>query len=780
MHSCKPKTIFMDRVAFVSCFYWVPSKATTYASTNSCFIILKTTVNGSNKNCRALRNIICTPKVCRWTRQNQRRLDSYDRIPFVCNTTHIIAQRIESDHLHPSKLFFGEGKKSIAKLNKELSRLCDVGNFPEALKILEGMEVSNVLPDNITYHCMIRSLTKRGEERLARYCLKLMLERGLLPCTESVNLLMKQYFVQSSRALEKASLLFRRMKELQVPLDAYTYNSLLHVYALNGQVTLMEQLFEEMNKQERLVDWNTLSIMLKGYCKAGDVQKLVGFLSEAAKNPKLEGQLNIGVYNCYVDSLLQLGQLNTAERILEHIFGHEAIYQPTIYTYNTLLKLQRERQNDVRSMQILDDMKEKGVVPDIYSFCIIADCLCRKGKMKEAMSLRQRMDHISRESRTVYYNILLKGCKFLKNGALETGWTILDKMSQDQISPDSISFVTLLEICNEVKDIESARIVVRSMMISKQRISIEAVNTGLSVFCKMKAPIEESFQLMKWAKENRIAPDTISYNILIDHAFRWRDWEQGEKIFKELQTQGLKPDATTYNYLIRAYSNSNQYAKVVATFKEMNKRNFTPNEQSCSSLVRVFHIQGNEAAALQVLNLMERCHSPRNDPSILAFVRAYIVVGRLQDALRMKKMLSKETGRLWKTVVTILMDAFASMGDLPVVQDLLAEISHFENSNTLDPIHKGIYIKALCNACEHERAFQLLKEDSRHDIIWYNTLLHSLAKIGEMDKLSQVLHYMQERGIPHDEHTKYAMRPLMQKFASLLSEYHRTKHANRP
>ncbi|EME30365.1 mitochondrial protein translocase, MPT family [Galdieria sulphuraria] len=677
-------------------------------------------------------------------------------------------------------LFVGESKKSISKLNKEISRLCDSGDFLVAVKILEGLEVSNVQPDSSTYHCMIRSLTKRGEEKLARHCLTLMLEKGLLPCTESVNLLMKQYFIQSPRALEKASSLFRRMKELQVPLDAYTYNSLLHVYALNGQVTLMEQLFEDMNRQERLVDWNTLSIMLKGYCKAGDVQKLVVFLSEAAKNPKLEGQLNIGVYNCYVDSLLQLGQMNTAEKILEHIFAHEAIYQPTIYTYNTLLKLQRERQDDIRAMQILDDMKEKGVVPDIYSFCIVADCLCRKGKMKEAMLLRQRMEHISRESRTVYYNILLKGCKMLKESALEMGWSILDKMSQDQILPDSISFVTMLEVCNEVKDIDSARMMVRSMMNSKKKISIEAINTGLSVFCKMKTAIEESFQLLKWAKENGIEPDTISYNILLDHAFRLRDWERGEKIFKELQTQGLKPDATTYNYLIRAYSNSNQYAKVVATFKEMNKRNFIPNEQSCSSLVRVFHIQGNDAAALQVLNLMERHYSPRNDPSILAFVRAYISMGRLQDALGMKRMLSRKTGRLWKTIVTILMDAFASIGDLRVVEDLLDEMRGFQNDNILDPIHTGIYIKALCNACEHEKAFQVLKKDSRHDIIWYNTLLHSLAKLGEMDKLSQVLYYMQEQGIAHDEHTHYAIRPVMQKFATLLSEHHRTNSANPP
>lgn len=761
----------MDGIAFVSGCYWVSSK-TNSTFPKSGLVILNTCENHPSKN-----NYFRLPKEkpSIWQIPLQRLL-LYHQLAYM--SSNIVAQKVENNNLESSKPCT-HGKYSIVKLNREITRLCDAGNFPSALQLLEKMESEGYKPDNYTFHCMIRSLTKRGEERLARYCLKLMLDKGWLPCTESVNLLMKQYFVESSRAVERASLLFRRMKELQVPLDSYTYNSLLHVYALNGQVVLMEQLFEDMCKEERFVDWNTLSIMLKGYCKAGNVEKLVCFLSNAAKDSKLKGQLNIGVYNCYVDSLLQLGQMNTAERILQHIFDHESLYDPNIYTYNTFLKLMRERQDSVGAMQILDRMKEKGVVPDIYSFGIVADCLCRSDRIEKAMLLRDKMNHISSESRTVYYNILLKGCKRMKEGALEMGWTIVDKMSQDQVLPDSITFVALLEICGEVKDIDATRTVVRNMMNSKKKVSIEAINTGLSVFCRMKVPIEESLQLVKWAKEQGIAPDTITYNILIDHAFRSKDWERGESLLKELQTQGLKPDRTTYNYLIRAYSNSNQYAKVIATFKEMNKRNFIPNEQSCSCLVRVFHIQGNEAAALQVLNLMERCYSPRNNASVLAFVRAYITLGRLQDALRVKGMLSRASGRLWKTVLTVLMDAFATIGDIQVVEGLLRELGELLDNPIVDPIHNGIYIKALCNAFQHEKAFQLLKRDSRCDIIWYNTLLHSLAKLGDMDKLSQVLHYMKERGIAHDPHTNYAIRPIMQKFANLLSELHRTKQTRR-
>jgi len=727
-----------DRLlTFVGCFYG-PSKITF---SKSYFDIITTVIKYPNYR----NNNFITPKRT-WKQGIWRPYGklpivwSYEQTPFD-NTvnSNILAEKVENVDFKPIQIF------SVSNLNREIARLCETGNFLTALKVLERTNDSNCIkPDSSTYHCMIRWLTKRGEERLARYCLKLMLERGLKPYTESVNLLMKQYFVESMRAVERASLLFERMKELNVPLDSYTYNSLLHVYAVNGQVGLMEHLWEDMVKENRLVDWNTLSIMLKGYCKAGDVQKLNTFLSEAEKNPKLVNQLHIGVYNCYVDSLLQLGQLKEAETVLQRIFDNETAYQPTIYTYNTLLKLQRERKDDIRAMQILQRMKEKETEPDIYSFCIVADCLCRNDKMETAMSLRDKMDHISRENRTVYYNILLKGCKMKKDRALETAWRILDKMTNDQVLPDSISFVSLLEICYEMKDLNSVRTVIQIMFNSKKRIAVEAINTGLSVLCKMKAPLEESLQLMKWAKENHILPDTISYNILIDHAFRWRDWEQGEKIFKELLSQGLKPDATTYNYLIRAYSNSNQYGKVVGTFKEMKKRNFTPNEQSCSCLVRVFHLQGNEEAAMQVLHLMERCHSPRNDPSILAFVRAYIAVGRLQDALGMKKLLSQERERLWKTVVTILMDAFASVGDVRVVEELMEEVRMLlHHKEMLDPIHTGIYIKALCNACQHDKAFQVLKEDSRCDIIWYNTLLHSLAKLGQVEKLSQVLHYMQ-------------------------------------
>eukprot|EP00871_Galdieria_phlegrea_P000885 jgi/Galph1/1798/GphlegSOOS_G497.1 len=546
------------------------------------------------------------------------------------NTTDITANANKGDK---EKYFvFGNTVSNftpLARYNQQLWELCKNDEISLAFEVLKEMGEKDVEPDSFTYHCFVRYFANKGDERTARYYIRLMLEKDIQPLTKSVNILLRQYFVKSSRAVEKASLLFERMKEKQVPLDYSTYNSLLHVFALNGE--------------------------------------------------------------------------------------------------------------------IIDSMERKGISPDIYSFCIVGESLCRNGRWQEAVSLRERMRHIPLDKMTHYYNVLLRGCKLDKPRDLCKAFALIEDMKKEGVTPNSLTFLMLLDISSELNDMDGTRRVIHEIInIRTKTIPVEAMNAALSLFCRMKAPVDETISLFYRAKENGLTPDLGTYNILMEHAFRKGNWQKGGEIFKELSMSDIKPDETTYNCLIRGYSYSAQYQKMIAAYLEMRKRNMTPNEQSCSDLIRVFHRQGNVSAARQVLMIMESCYSPRHDLARLAFVRAYVALGRLEDATKIKVSI-QDMGKLRETAITVLMDGFASVGNVSKVEELVRELKLLRKG-PIDIYQMGIYIKALCNSKQHRRAFDLLLKEERKEVVWYNTIVHSLAKTEDKALLFEILQYMQVSG----------------------------------
>ncbi|XP_044492764.1 putative pentatricopeptide repeat-containing protein At1g02420 [Mangifera indica] len=165
----------------------------------------------------------------------------------------------------------------------------------------------------------------------------------------------------------------------------------------------------------------------------------------------------------------------------------------------------------------------------------------------------------------ISYNCLID--VYCKGRQVEKTYKVFEKMRDEDISPDVISYTSLIGGLGLIGQTDKTKDVLKEM-------------------------------------EYGCYPDTAAYNAAIRNYCIAKRLGNAFELMDEMVGKGLDPNATTFNLFFRVFYWSNNLTSAWNLYQRMMDSGCLPNTQSCVFLIRLFRRQEKVKMALQLWNDM--------------------------------------------------------------------------------------------------------------------------------------------------------------------------------
>merc|ERR1719487_3193337 len=194
-----------------------------------------------------------------------------------------------------------------------------------------------------------------------------------------------------------------------------TYNMLIDTYARVGDMTRVSKMFKDMCERGVDPDLITYSTVIKGYCVQGDLEQALQLFTLMRKR---------GI---------------TPDGIL----------------FNSILDGCARKQMRTLTEQVLTDMEETKVAPSNFTLSILIKLYGRLGDVDRAFEVVETYPaKYGFELNATVYTCLMATC--ISNDDVQRALEVFEKMKTSKCSPDSKTYVTLINGCLKKEKLEKA------------------------------------------------------------------------------------------------------------------------------------------------------------------------------------------------------------------------------------------------------------------------------------------------------------------------------------
>ncbi|KAL3002532.1 hypothetical protein AAZX31_08G059100 [Glycine max] len=274
-----------------------------------------------------------------------------------------------------------------------INGLCKVGRLEEAKKKFIEMLAKNLRPDSVTYDTFIWSFCKQGKISSAFRVLKDMERNGCSKTLQTYNALILG--LGSNNQIFEIYGLKDEMKEKGISPDICTYNNIITCLCEGGKAKDAISLLHEMLDKGISPNVSSFKILIKAFSKSSDF-KVACELFEVALN--ICGRKE-ALYSLMFNELLAGGQLSEAKELFEVSLDRYLTLKNFMYKDLIARLCQDERLADANSL--LYKLIDKGYGFDHASFMPVIDGLSKRGNKRQADELAKRMMELELEDRPV-------------------------------------------------------------------------------------------------------------------------------------------------------------------------------------------------------------------------------------------------------------------------------------------------------------------------------------------------------------------------------------------
>ncbi|KAK6272969.1 hypothetical protein POUND7_010052 [Theobroma cacao] len=302
---------------------------------------------------------------------------------------------------------------------------------------------------------------------------------------------------------------------------------------------------------------------------------------------------------------------------------------PTLVTYNVMLDVYGKMGRSWNKiLQILDEMRSKGLEFDEFTCSTVISACGREGLLNEAKEFFTGLKSQGYVPGTVTYNSLLQGMhKFVNQ--------VFREMKSCGFEPDRDTFNTLISAYGRCGSEIDATKMYKEMIRVGFTPCVTTYNALLnalarrgdwkaaeSVILDMKnkgfRPSETSYSLMLqcYAKggnvkgiekiekdiyDGHIYPSWMLLRTLVLANFRCRALKGMERAFQELRKNGYKPDLVLFNSMLSIFSKNNMYDRAHEMLHLIRESGLTPDLVTYNSLMDMYARAGECWRAEEIL-----------------------------------------------------------------------------------------------------------------------------------------------------------------------------------
>ncbi|CAK9148117.1 unnamed protein product [Ilex paraguariensis] len=530
--------------------------------------------------------------------------------------------------------------------------------------------------------------------------------------------------------------LFTSSRDQSIPLSINSATLLIQFFGRAGMVEKSLIVYEELDPDRRNIhksecppNERTMDIVLAGLLKRNwsgrrvSEEEIVGLVLKLGEHCVFPNNVWLSQL---ITRLCRSGKSNKAWEFLHDVRRLGGSVEAA--SCNALLTGLGREHDYVRMNMLLKEMKEQKIQPDVVTFGILINYLCKLRRVDEALEVFKKMrgnenDEISVEPDVVHYNTLIDG--LCKVGRQEEGLGLLEQMkSRHESAPNIVTYNCLID-----------------------------------GFCKA-GEIERSHELLDQMYKEGLMPNVITLNTLVDGMCKHGRINSAMDFLNQMRQKGLKTNAITYTVLISAFCNANNIDKAMALFDEMLKTGCSPIAIVYYCLISGLSQAGKVDDASSVASMMKKVGFGLDIVSYNVLISGFCRKNRLEKAYEMLKDLEEAGVKPDSVTYNTLISYFSETGDFRTAHTLMRRM--VKDGLVPTVVTYGTLIHAYClvgNLDEAMKIFTDMSSASRvsPNTVIYNNLIDSLCKNKKVEVALSLMDDMKAKGVKPNTNTYNAM-----------------------
>ncbi|XP_062183656.1 pentatricopeptide repeat-containing protein At1g63080, mitochondrial-like [Phragmites australis] len=395
--------------------------------------------------------------------------------------------------------------------NRLLAALARDGDGDGALRVLRRMRLSSspaCAPTAASYTSAMSALAKADRPADAASLFDDMLSHGVAPDRAAFSLLLHVYSSHLHLPAAAHSVLLW-MSRLGLPPTPIDYTDLIFSFCRAGRLADALQLLDEMRALNYPLTPHTFAPILQAFCENADIQAadiLISSMRCSGCHP------DVVIYNIYIQGLCKMGDFDAVERVIDESARNGWV--PDAVTYSTYVAgLCRFRYIE-KAFQQLEIMVAKGLQLTVVGLNILLDYVAQDLDMWAGKEVLERCQELGFVVDVVTYNTVMD--HFCKKGKWLRVLKLFTDLLKKPITPNVQTYNIFISCLCRAGKFQFAKFVFSSKGFVADTVTC---NILIHEFYEARKEAELGF-LFSDVNAGKIAPDTITYNTLVDCLFR--------------------------------------------------------------------------------------------------------------------------------------------------------------------------------------------------------------------------------------------------------------------
>lgn len=355
-------------------------------------------------------------------------------------------------------------------------------------------------------------------------------------------------------------------------------------------------------------EWLTLKErvqLLSEFAGRGDWQESRKLMKTMWAKRRLRMPLGRILFNLMIKAHVQAGRNDAAEFWLVDML--ERVFQPDLFSYNTLLSGFAREGEYVRAEKWLARMRARGVEPDVWTWAALANAHSEAGDL---LGAERTLDSMEADNyggvSAMPYNAVIKACAAEGDKARAERW--FSRMVDGGARPDHVSYLLLIKAHTQTGDMEGAERWLERIRLEEGdgvRIGRQHYHAVMSGYARI-GDLVKTHNWMQAMQSRKLYADRVTYNILFSAASKSGATDTFEGLLKKMRKYKIEPDVVTFSTAIGAFAELGDVEQALAWLTRAEEEGVEPDLKCYNQVLKACARAGNYATAESLMRKLLR------------------------------------------------------------------------------------------------------------------------------------------------------------------------------
>ncbi|KAJ8908427.1 hypothetical protein NDN08_005136 [Rhodosorus marinus] len=356
--------------------------------------------------------------------------------------------------------------------------------------------------------------------------------------------------------------------------------------------------------------------------------------------------------------------------------------------------------------------EDKELTPNVTTYNLAIDALCRHGGLKEAEELYNEMMANGLRPRTMDMNVVVNS--YAQAGLPEEAKAVIERLGA---KPDAVTYSSLVLAHVRGRDILGAEKILDDLLtkFGVDRTTQNACNTLLNAYGKLGSMLKFK-ELIARMKQMGIHMGGYTDNIIIDSYLKNGDLEAAKAHMRGVKLRSQRLDPVAYTSLIHAYGRRGQLEHAIHVFEECLEDGVQIDVAMYTAMVDAMVKNNDFEGAEKLVEIMNQNNVKMNVVAFTSIIDGFAKRGNHVGVLKIVEQMRELEISPSTATYNCIISSYAGQMDLVGVQATFIEMLRSGCAPSMITFNQ--VINAHARACDLGGIIKTFEEMQRRGLGW--------------------------------------------------------------